>query len=113
MKPAMDIHLPKQTKLSFCEGCIAGKMKRAPFKPVGEIQSKRKLQIVCVDVCGPIPSDSIGRNKYFVTFIDDYSRYCTVYFLKSKSEVPDKFKGFDARVFRDCGMRIGTLRSIK
>ena len=93
---ATGINLPKQTKLSFCEGCVAGKMKRAPFKPVGEIRSERKLQIVHSDVCGPMPTDSIGGNNYFVTFINDYSRCCAVYFLKSKSEVPDKFKEFEA-----------------
>ena len=88
-------------------------MKRAPFKPVAEIRSKRRLQVVHSDVCGPMPTDSIGGNKYFVTFIDDYSRCCAVYFLifKSKSEVPDIFKEFEARVFRDCGERVGTLRS--
>ena len=63
------------------------------------------------DVCGPMPTDSIGGNKYFVTFIDDYSRCCTVYFLKSKSEVPEKFKEFEARVFNYCSQRVSTLRS--
>ena len=108
---ATGMNSPKQTKLSFCEGCIAGKMKRDPFKPVGEIRSKRKLEIVHSDVCGPLSTDSIGGNKYFVTVIDDYSRCCAVYFLKSKSQVPDKFKEYEARVFNDCGQRVGTLRS--
>ena len=110
-KLATGIKLPKRAKLSFCEGCIAGKMKRKPFKAVGEIRSKRKLQLVHSDVCGPMPTDSIGGNKYFVTFIDDYSRCCAVYFLKSKSEVPEKFKEFEARVFNDCSQRVSTLRS--
>ena len=70
---ATGINLPKHTKLSFCKGSVAGKMKRAPFKPVGEIRSKRKLQLVHSDVCGPMPTDSVGGNKYFVTFIDEYS----------------------------------------
>ena len=108
---ATGIDLPKQTKLTFCEGCVAGKMERALFKPVGEIQSKRKLQIVHSDVCGPMPTDSTGGNKYFVTFIDDYSKCCAVYFLKSKSEVPEKFKEFEACVFRDCGLHVGILCS--
>ena len=86
-------------------------MKRKPFKSVGEIRSKRKLQLIHSDVCGPMPTDSIGGNKYFVTFIDDFSQCCTVYFLKSKSEVPEKFKEFEARVYNDCGLNIGTLRS--
>ena len=34
----------------------------------------RKLQRVHSDVCGPMPTDSIGGKKYFITFIDDYMR---------------------------------------
>ena len=108
---ASGITLPKQAQLSFCEGCVAGKMTRKPFWSVGEIRSKRKLRLVHSDVCGPMPTESIGGNKYFVTFIDDFSRCCAVYFLRSKSEVPDKFKEFEARVSNDSGERIGTLRS--
>ena len=110
-KLAIGIKLPKCAKLSFCERCIAGKMKRKPFKSVGEIISKRRLQLVHSDVCGPMPTESIGRNKYFVTFIDDYYRYCVIYVIKSKSEVPEKFKEFEARVHNVCGLQIGTLRS--
>ena len=100
---ASGITLPKQAQLSFCEGCVAGKMTRKPFRSVGEIRSKRKLRLVHSDVCGPMPTESIGGNKYFVTFIDDFSRCCAVYFLRNKSEVPDKFKEFEARVSNDCG----------
>ena len=96
---------PKQTKLSFCEGCVAGKMKRAPFKPVREVRSKRRLQVVHSDVCGPMPTDPIGGSKYYVTFIDNYSRCCAVYFLRNKSEVPEKFKEYEAHVYSDCGER--------
>ena len=105
------IILPKQAQLSFCEGCITGKMTRLPYRSVGEIRSKRKLRLVHSDVCGPMPTESIGGNKYFVTFIDDFSRCCAVYFLRSKSEVPEIFKEFEARVSNDCGEQIGTLRS--
>ena len=45
-KLATGIRLPKCAKLSFCEACIARKMKRQPFKSVGEIRSKRKLQLI-------------------------------------------------------------------
>ena len=102
------MELPKSTALSFCEECVEGKMSRKPFKSTGEIRS---VQCVHSDVCGPMPTDSIGGTKYFVTFIDDYSRYCKVYFLRKKSEVFDKFKQFEAYATNDCGKRIGTLRS--
>ena len=73
------VKIPVSAEFSFCEGCIEGKMKRKPFKPVGEIRSIRKLQRVHSDVCGPMPTESIGKRKYFVTFIDDFSRCCSVY----------------------------------
>ena len=34
----------------------------------------------------------MGGSLYFVTFIDDFSRYCTIYFMKTKDEVLSKFK---------------------
>ena len=89
------VKIPQQVTLSFCEGCVEGKMHRAPFKPVGEIRSTRRLQLVHSDVCGPMQTESLGGRKYFATFIDDYSRCCNVYFLKHKSEVSEKFKEFE------------------
>ena len=86
----------KINSLSFCEGCVTGKFHRKPFAAVGEIRSQRKLELVHSDVCGPMQTASIGTAKYFVTFIDDYTRCCTVFFLKHKSEVFDKFKEFEA-----------------
>ena len=41
-------------------------------------------------------TESIGGKRYFVTFIDDYSWCCRVYFMRHKSEVPEKFKEFEA-----------------
>ena len=105
------IDIEKITELSFCEGCLAGKMCRKPFPTVGEIRSKRKLQLVHSDVCGPMQTQSIGRAKYFVTFIDDYTRCCAVYFMKHKSEVLDKFKEFEVTTTNDAGRAIGTLRT--
>ena len=108
---ATGIELPKMTRMSFCEGCVEGKMHRKPFKSVGDVRSVRKLQLVHSDVCGPMQTESIGGHKYFVTFIDDYSRCCAVYFLKKKSEVLDKLKEFEAIVTNECSQSIGKLRT--
>ena len=83
------------SKSSESEGCIEGKMHRNPFKPVEEISSTRKLQLIHSDVCGPMSTESIGGKKYFVTFTDDHSCCCSVYFMKYKSEVLEKFKDFE------------------
>ena len=76
---------------------------------MGEIRSTRKLQLVHSDICGPMQTQSIGGAKYFVTFIDDYTRCCAVYFMKCKSEVLDKFKEFEDTTTNDAGRAIGTF----
>ena len=108
---ATGFQLSRGENLSFCEACIAGKMQRKPFSAIGETRSMRKLQLIHSDVCGSTPTESLGGNKYFITFIDDYSKCCVVYFLKSKSEVSEKFKQFEMRVSNDCSQKINSLRS--
>lgn len=106
-----DLKIPLTAELSFCEGCVEGKMFRKPFKSLGEIRSTRRLELVHSDVCGPMQTESIGGKRYFVTFIDDYSRCCSIYFLKYKSEVLEKFKEFAAITTNQSGQRIRTLRT--
>jgi len=105
------VNIPKSTRISFCEKCVEGKMAKKPFKLVGEIQSMSKLQRVHSDVCEPMPTESIGGSRYFATFIDDYSKCCTVYFMKNKSGVFNKFKEFELITTNECDCSIGTLRT--
>ena len=107
------INIPKSTRISFCEKCVEGKMSKKPFRSVGEIRSVTKLQCIHSDVCGPMPTQSIAGNKYFLTFIDDYSRYYKIYFMKNKSEVFNKlnFKEFESITTNECGCSIGTSRT--
>ena len=103
------VSIPKTEELSFYESCTEGKMHRKSFESVGEVHSTRKLQCVHSNVCGPMPIESIEGKKYFVSFIDDYSRCCRVYFMRHKSEVLDKFKEFEALVTNYSGLNIGIL----
>ena len=108
---ASGIKLSPASKLSFCEGCVEGKMQRKSFKPVTHQQSKKNLELVYSDVCGPLQVESIGGSRYFVTFIDDFSRCVSVHFIKRKAEVFEKFKLFEAMVTRECGEPIKKLRT--
>ena len=108
---ARGVRISKEATMHSCEGCIEGKMHRYPFKPVGEIRSTEKLQLIHSDVCGPMHTESFGCHKYFVTFIDDYSRCCAVYFMKHKSEVLEKFKEFEAVTTNESARRIVKLRT--
>ena len=105
------IKLSTASKLSFCEGCVDGKMQRKPFKTVTHQQSKRKLELIHSDVCGPLQVESIGGSRYFVTFIDDFSRCVSVFFIKHKTEVFEKFKLFETMVTKECGELIMKLRT--
>jgi transposase InsO family protein len=62
------------------------------------------------DLCGPLPAVSFSVFKYFLTFIDDYSRRTWVYFLKLKSEVFDMFLAYKALVEKQFGHHILKLR---
>ena len=77
-----------------CESCALGKMHCLPYPKKSEHKSKRVLELVHTDLCGPMQVDSVGGSRYLLTFIDDFSRYTVVYLLRKKSEVLDKFKDF-------------------
>ena len=63
------------------------------------------------NLCGPLPLISFYGFKYFLTFIDDYSRCTWVYFIKIKSEVFDMFLAYKAILEKQSGHHILNLRS--
>ena len=97
-------------KLDVCEPCAYGKQHRAPF-PVSKTCSKEVLELVHTDVCGKMEVKSLSGNEYFVTFIDDKSRYIWVYFLKYKSQVFQTFLDWKALAENEYEKRLKTLRS--
>ena len=101
----------KERELSFCEGCTLGKSTQKRPKSLGEVRAKGCLELIHTDVCGPMQTESLSRKRYFVCFIDDYSRRSHVYFMKHKNELLDKFKEFLADVVGEMGRKIGMIRS--
>lgn len=75
-----------------CHVCIQGKQTRLPFNKKSKGRSKSVLELIHSDICGPIRAPSSSGCQYFITFIDDKSRWCEVYFMKNKSEVPKIFQ---------------------
>ena len=65
------------------------------------------------DVCGPLSSTARGGFQYFITFIDDFSRYGYIYLMKHKSKSFEKFKVFKNKVQNQLGKNIKTLRSYR
>ena len=93
----------------FCEHCLYGKQNRVKF-PSGATRAKGILELIHSDVFGPVPVPSLGGAIYYVSFIDDFSRNTSLYFLKKKSEVFSKFKEYKALVENQTGKKIKVLR---
>ncbi|KAI5348478.1 hypothetical protein L3X38_001365 [Prunus dulcis] len=98
-------------KEGVCEGCVYGKSHREPFENEKPWRAKNPLELIHTDECVPMQNESIGGNKYFITFIDDYSRMCWVYFLRNKSSVMSVFKKFKVFVELQSGFNLKKLRS--
>ena len=94
--------------LPVCESCLEGKMTKRPFSTKGE-RSKEPLQLIHSDVCDPLSVQARGGYEYFVTFIDDYSRYGHVYLIHKKSETFGKFNEFMAEAEKQLGKSLKTL----
>ena len=88
-----------------CEPCLMGKMTRTPFSGTME-QATNLLEIIHIDVCGPMSVEARGRYRYFLNFTDDLSRYEYIYLMKHKSETFEKFKEFQSKVENHCNKKI-------
>jgi hypothetical protein len=77
---------------SLCDVCQCAKSHQLPFSRSSSV-SKVPLELVLTDVWGSAPT-SIGNNKYYISFIGDYSKFTWFFLLKNKSEVFAKFHIF-------------------
>ncbi|GJT31081.1 retrovirus-related pol polyprotein from transposon TNT 1-94 [Tanacetum coccineum] len=84
----------KYHKEHLCPSCEQGKGKRASHPPKPVLNSKQRLHLLHLDLCGPIRIASINGKWYVLVIMDDYSRYTWVHFLRSKDEAPKVIKTF-------------------
>ena len=99
--------IPRQ--LSPCDACTLGKHSKQPFND-SMFRASRKLGLIHLDLCGPMPIPSAIGNKYIMTFIDDFMKMCWVYLLKEKSQDFDTFRNFHLWIKNEAQLNIGTLR---
>jgi gag-polypeptide of LTR copia-type/Integrase core domain/GAG-pre-integrase domain len=103
--------LPELGELGLCEACVYGKQSKLAFPKDKAKRVTRLLELVHTDLCGPMETPSFGGSKYFLLFIDDFSRMSWVYFLQNKSETFNCFTKFKAYVEKQTGEKLKKLRS--
>ena len=101
------LHFLKQT----CTGCQLGKHARTKMPKETTFHASHILQLVHSDVCGPFRTNSLGGGRYFVTFIDDFSKKTWIYFIANKSQVLSKFQHLVNLLETSTGRRVQALRS--
>ena len=92
---AIGFTLPGKSKLSICKGCIFGKLSNSRFLSHPTTTTK-PIELVYMDICGPLSTPSLFGNVYFLTFIDNFTHFMMVTFLNTKcsDQVFEKSKAY-------------------
>ena len=92
-----------------CEICVESKLARTSFQSIE--RSSEPLELIHSDICDLKFIQTRGGKKYFLTLIDDCTRYCYVYLLRSKDEALEMFKHFKNEVENQLDRKIKVIRS--
>ena len=94
----------------ICEVCIIDKQARLSFPSENSWRAEAPLHLVHTNICVPLDPVSLGGNRYFITFIDDFSRKLWGTFLKKNLLSLITFKRFKALIETESGHKLITLR---
>ena len=103
--PKFDVNIHNK-----CEICTESNFARQSFKSVQE-RSNELLSLIHSDLCDFKATPSRGGKNYFITFIDDCTKYCYVYLLHRKDEALNSFKTYKAEVENQLEKKIQVIRS--
>jgi hypothetical protein len=96
-------------KGSKCQSCVQSKQPRKPHKAAEE-RHLAPLELIHYDICEMNDVLTESGQRYFMTMIDDVSRYCYVYLLKTKDEALNCFKTYKAEVENQLEKKIKRFR---
>jgi hypothetical protein len=77
----LDIHFSK----GICEGCVLGKHPQEKFDKGKTQRASSPLDLIHSDLMGPFPHPSINKERYVLIFVDDFSCFTWIFFLRKKS----------------------------
>ena len=96
------------TDLNVCVDCIKGKQTKHTKK--GALRSTQLLEIIHTNRCGPLHVNFFNKERYFITFIDDFSRYGYVYLLHKKSQSMNALEVYINEVERQLDKKVKIVR---
>ncbi|KAJ9538337.1 hypothetical protein OSB04_031070 [Centaurea solstitialis] len=103
-----------ETRLSkdtLCSACELGKMKRSSHPPKLETNCRSPLDMIHMDICGPMRIESLARKKYMLVLVDEFSRFTWLEFLRAKSDAADRIIAFIKRIQVSLNLKVKKLRS--
>ena len=71
----------------FCEICQLNKQRRVSFKPIENPRVKSPLELLVLDVWGPVKDKGRGGERYFLSIIDEFSKRVAVYPMQTKDNI--------------------------
>jgi hypothetical protein len=95
---------------TICTVCPLAKQRRLVF-PVSSSNSNSVFELIHCDIWGPFAVSSINGSHYFLTIVDDFSRYTWIYLLHSKSQTSHIIQSFYSLVLTQFKVKIKTIRS--
>ncbi|GKC60823.1 integrase, catalytic region, zinc finger, CCHC-type containing protein [Tanacetum coccineum] len=78
----------KYGKDHLCSACKRGNSQKASYPPKVVLSNHSKLELLHMDLCGPIRVSSVNGKRYILMIVDDYSRFTCLYILCTKDETP-------------------------
>jgi transposase InsO family protein len=104
--------LPRGTlaQLDQCKGCTLGKYAKSTFHEK-ENWASVILERIHTDVCGPFSVYSTKKHRYYVIFVDEFSRKCWIFFMQKKDQTFSKFCEFRELVEKESRKQVKYLRS--
>jgi transposase InsO family protein len=88
-----------------------GKMIAASHSLVNTMMTEHPIQLLYMDTVGPSRVRSMGGKWYILIVVDDYSRYSSIFFLKSKDEVFERFWSLALRLNKEHPNCLKVIRS--
>jgi hypothetical protein len=109
-------HVLGQTDVYFekdrpCAACQAGKQVESTHHSKNVMTTSRPLELLHMDLFGPVAYLSIGGSKYGLVIVDDFPRFTWVFFLQDKSETQGNLKRFLRRAQNEFELKVKKIRS--